>query len=527
MLAEMIGEKYMELKLVTKTGRSIVVELTESGKFYAQKQYEIYVNDAKFMDSDKVITSLYNLKPDTEYVIKAVYEGKEIDAITVRTDREFITLNVKDFGAYGDGVHDDTNAIQCAIMSSPKDSRILVPAGIFKISSIFLKSDITIELAKDAVLSAFTQRDKFPILPGVIESYDEKDEYNLGTWEGNPLDMFSAIITGINVENVVITGEGIIDGCTSFENWWKDPKIRNIAWRPRLFFINHCKNITLHGITVQNSPSWTLHPYFSQDLKFIDIKILNPANSHNTDGLDPESCTNVLVLGVYISVGDDCIAIKSGKIFMGKKHKVPTSNMIVRQCCMRDGHGAVTVGSEIAAGVKNVHIIDCVFLNTDRGLRVKTRRGRGKDSVLDDISFENIDMDNVMTPFVVNSFYFCDPDGKTDYVASKEPLPVDDRTPSIDRLTFKNIEATNCHVAGAYIYGLPEQKIKKVTFENIHISYSENAQPGTAAMMLGCEESCKKGIVVNNIEELVLKNVNITGCIGEEIIAGNVNKITK
>lgn len=517
----------MELKLVAKTGRNAVVELTESGKFYSDKQYEIYVNNKKFADSDKVITSLYNLKPDTTYSVKAIYDGQEFGGVEFKTDWEYVTLNVKDFGAYGDGVHDDTNAIQCAIMSCPKNSRILVPAGEFKISSIFLKSDITIELAKGSVLSAFTDRDKFPILPGVIESYDENDEYNLGSWEGNPLDCFSAIITGINVENVIITGEGIVEGNTNFENWWKNPKVRNIAWRPRLFFINNCKNVTLHGITVQNSPSWTLHPYFSDDLKFIDIKILNPANSHNTDGLDPESCKNVLVLGVYISVGDDCIAIKSGKIFMGRKHKRPTSNMIVRQCCMRDGHGAVTVGSEIAAGVKDVHIVDCIFLNTDRGLRVKTRRGRGKDSVLDDISFENIDMDNVMTPFVVNSFYFCDPDGKTEYVASKEALPVDERTPAIDRLLFKNINAKNCHVAGAYIYGLPERKIKIVTFENINISYAQDAQPGVAAMMLGCDEASKMGIVVNNIEELVLKNVVVTGCVGEQIVAGNVDNITK
>ena len=96
---------------------------------------------------------------------------------------------------------------------------------------------------------------------------------------------------------------------------------------------------------------------------------------------------------------------------------------------------------------KDVHITDCIFMNTDRGLRVKTRRGRGQLSVLDDISFENIDMDNVMTPFVVNSFYFCDPDGKTEYVGTKKPLPVDRRTPSIKRLTFKDIKATNCHVA--------------------------------------------------------------------------------
>ena len=372
----------MELILVTKTSRSVVVELTDSGKYYTKNQYDIYVNDKKYMESNKVVTSIYDLKPDTDYKIEVKYDGEEIKAIQVHTDYEFVTLNVREFGAYGDGVHDDTNAIQCAIMSCPPDSRVLVPAGEYKISSIFLKSNLTLELAKGAVLSAYTEREKFPILPGVIESYDEKEEYNLGSWEGNPLDTFSAIVCGINVENVVITGQGTIEGNTSFENWWKDCKIRNIAWRPRLFFINHCSNVTMHGITVQNSPSWTIHPYFSEHLKFIDICIKNPANSHNTDGLDPESCTDVLVLGTYISVGDDCIAVKSGKIYMAERYQVPTSNMIVRQCCMRDGHGAVTVGSEIAAGVKDVHIKDCLFMNTDRGLRVKTRRGRDRKSVV-------------------------------------------------------------------------------------------------------------------------------------------------
>lgn len=517
----------MEIQIVIKTGRSVVVELTDSGKYYSEKKYDIYVNGEKFMESDKVITSLYGLKPDTEYTISAVYDGKEIAPVSVKTDYEFVTLNVKDFGAYGNGEHDDTNAIQCAIMACPKAGRILVPAGEYKISSIFLKSDITLDLAKGAVLSAFTEREKFPILPGVIESYDETDEYNLGSWEGNPLDCFSAIVCGINAENVVITGEGTIDGNAGFDNWWYNVKVRNIAWRPRLFFINHCKNVTMHGITVQNSPSWTLHPYFSDHLKFIDVKIKNPANSHNTDGLDPESCTDVRVLGTYISVGDDCIAIKSGKIYMGRKHKIPTSDMEVRQCCMRDGHGAVTVGSEIAAGVKDVHIRDCIFMNTDRGLRVKTRRGRGKDSVLDDISFENITMDNVMTPFVVNSFYFCDPDGKTEYVGTSKALPVDDRTPAIKRLTFKDIKATNCHVAGAYICGLPESKIERLTFENVDISYADDAKSGVAAMMLACKESCKAGIIVSNIKELVLKNVNVEGCEGEPVVAENADSIVK
>lgn len=515
----------MELKLVTYTGRSAVVELTESGKYYTGKPYEIYVNGEKYMDSDKVVTSVYGLKPDTEYEISAVYDEKQILPVVFKTCYEFVTLNVREFGAYGDGIHDDTNAIQCAIMACPKDSRVLVPEGVYKISSIFLKSDLTLELAKGAVLSAFTERDKFPILPGIIESYDEAGEYNLGSWEGNPLDTFSAIVCGINAENVVITGEGTIDGCTSFENWWKDCKKRNIAWRPRLFFINHCNNVTMQGITVQNSPSWTIHPYFSNHLKFIDVKIKNPANSHNTDGLDPESCTDVLVLGTYISVGDDCIAIKSGKIRMAEKYKIPTSDMTVRQCCMRDGHGAVTVGSEIAAGVKNVHISDCLFMNTDRGLRVKTRRGRGQLSVLDDISFENIDMDNVMTPFVVNSFYFCDPDGKTEYVGTRKALPVDSRTPSIKNLKFKNIKATNCHVAGTYICGLPESKIKKLIFENISFEYAKSAKSGVAAMMLGCDEASKQGMIVSNVEELILKNVRVTGCEGEPIVADSVDNL--
>ena len=175
--------------------------------------------------------------------------------------------------------------------------------------------------------------------------------------------------------------------------------------------------------------------------------------------------------------------------------------------------------------MNNVKITDCLFLNTDRGLRVKTRRGRGKDSVLDNITFENIKMDNVMTPFVVNSFYFCDPDGKTEYVGSRNPLPVDDRTPRIDRLTFRNIECHNCHVAGAYIYGLPEQKIAEVTMENVHIDYAEDAKSGVAAMMLGCDASSRRGIVAANVKKLTLINVSINGADGEPYELINVDSV--
>mgnify|MGYP001624306371 FL=1 len=195
---------------------------------------------------------------------------------------------------------------------------------------------------------------------------------------------------------------------------------------------------------------------------------------------------------------------------------------------MRDGHGSITLGSEMAAGIKNLRAVECRFLHTDRGLRIKTRRGRGKDAVIDGILFENIYMDNVMTPFVINSFYFCDKDGKTDYVQCKDPLPVDDRTPCVKKLAFKNIEAENCHVAAAFFYGLPEQKIEEVEMENVNVTYAENAASGMPAMMCGIpEEICRMGIYANNIKKLTLKNVNIQGQDGEAIHIENVDEIVR
>ena len=154
------------------------------------------------------------------------------------------------------------------------------------------------------------------------------------------------------------------------------------------------------------------------------------------------------------------------------------------------GHGAVTIGSEISGGVDDIQIKNCVFYHTDRGLRVKTRRGRGKDSVLQGIVFDNIRMEHVRSAFVINSFYYCGPDGKTEYVSSKAPLPVDDRTPSVKDVHIRNVECADTHVAGVYFYGLPEQKIEQVEMENVHITYAENAESGTAAMMQGCERTC-------------------------------------
>lgn len=514
----------MSIKVIFRTARCVTIEIEDGSIYESEKEWEIYIDGIKYGTTKQVITSIYDLKPDTRYEIAVKSTDGESVAV-VKTDREFVTLDVREFGAKGDGIQDDTPYIQAAVMCCPKDSRVLIPEGIYRITSLFLKDDLRLELAKGAVLSAETDRTKFPVLRGMIESYDEREEYNMGTWEGNPLDCFSSIITGMNVKHVVIYGQGIIDGNASKENWWNNPKVRRIAFRPRMIFLNHCEDIVIQGIQVQNSPSWNLHPYFSNHLRFLDLKVLNPKDSPNTDGLDPESCHDVEIAGVYFSVGDDCIAVKSGKIYMGSKYKVPSQDITIRQCCMRDGHGSITIGSEMAGGVRNLTVKDCLFLHTDRGLRIKTRRGRGKDAVLDEIVFENIHMDHVMTPFVINSFYYCDPDGHTEYVASKEALAVDERTPEIRTLAFRDILAENCHLAAAYLYGLPEKKIERVEMERIHITYAKDAEEGVPAMMDGISPVSRMGIYANNIKTLVLEDVVIEGQFGEAVVAENIDNL--
>lgn len=510
----------MEIKPVFVTARSIMFEVIEDANYFTE-EYEILVNDIVVSKSDRVIETIYDLKPDTTYMVQ-IRRGMFIsNSMQIHTKYEFVTLNVRDFGAKGDGITDDTASIQATIMCCPKDGRVYINNGIYKFTNLFLKSNLILEIDKDATLSAFTDKSHIPILPGRVESYDEEKEYLIGSWEGNPLTSFASLITGISVENVVICGRGTIDGCADFQNWWDKEKRKHDPARPRMVFLNHCRNVTLQGLTIMNSPAWNLHPYFSENLKFLGLSIFSPSKSHNTDGLDPESCRNVDIIGVHFSVGDDCIAIKSGKIYMGKTYKTPSSNIMIRQCFMENGHGAITVGSEIAAGVKEITATDCLFINTDRGLRIKTRRGRGKDSVLDEITFKRIKMDQVRTPFVINSFYYCDPDGKTDYVATKEALPIDERTPEIRRIHIQDVLCDHVHVAACYFYGLPEKKIEEITMENVRFNYAEDAKPGTAAMMKGCDPTSKMGIFIRNASRVILKNVILNGNEGKNIdIAG-------
>ena len=507
----------MEFKVVQKTSRSITAELINQDIYYTKESYNVYLNgECIIQDETKNVFSLYDLIPNTSYEIAVGHLEKEFVKHTVVTEKEFVRLNVKSFGAIGDGKTEDTSMIQAAILSCPDGGSVHIPEGTYLTAPLFLKSHITIELDENATLLGITDRNRYPILPGYTPTTDETDEYYLGTWEGNPLTSMASLITGIHVEDVKIIGKGTLDGNAQNGDWWIDVKNKKRAWRPRTVFLAYCKDIIIQGVRVQNSPSWTMHPYFSENIRFLDMTIENPYNSHNTDGIDPESCKNVDIIGVRISVGDDCIAIKSGKLFMGKKFRKLSEDFAIRNCIMEKGHGSVVVGSEIAGGVKNINVSQCLFRETDRGLRIKTRRGRGKDSVLDQINFSNIEMDGVYTPFVINMYYYCDPDGKSEYVYSKEALPVDEMTPCIKCLTFTDINCYNSEVAASFFYGLPESPIEEVKLENIRFEFKQDAQPGVPAMMSFLEPVSKMGIFARHIHKLTLDNVKVIGYEGKE-----------
>ncbi len=212
---------------------------------------------------------------------------------------------------------------------------------------------------------------------------------------------------------------------------------------------------------------------------------------------------------------------------MAKKFHTPSSHITIRNCLMNDGHGAVVLGSEMGAGIRNLNVSYCIFENTDRGVRVKTRRGRGKLAVVDGVTFHHIVMKNVLTPLVINMFYNCDPlDGKTWYVWTKEKLPVDERTPYLGKFVFRDMVCEDASACGGFFYGLPEAPIASITLQNISISFKENPEIKKPAMMSYLQPMKQKGLYLKNVEEVILKNVQINNYRGSPITRSNIGKIT-
>ena len=492
--------------------RYAVVELDNLLPYYTEETMEVFVNENFYAKSNKNVIGIYDLEPNQKYNIKV---GNE--AVQFVTKEEVICLHTNLFNPAKDGTTDDTLKLQAAILCCPEGGTVYVDEGLYLMTCLFLKSNINLYFAKGAKFICQYDRNKFPVLPGLINNGVK--ELNLGSFEGSETDVFASIITGINIENVTIGGQGEIDGQAILGDWYKNHNEKRIAYRPFGIYFNRCENVSVAGLYIHDTACWNIHPYFSNNLNFLDLRIENPTGMPTTDGIDPDCCNNVLILGVSFNVGDDCIAIKSGTIDFAKKYLRPTSTLTIRNCLMQKGHGAVVFGSEASGGINDIIVSQCYFQNTDRGLRIKTRRGRGRYGKIENITFKNIIMDKVATPFVINMFYNMGPKGGHEpFVWAKEKQPVDITTPYIGHFTFNDIKCKDVSLAAGVFLGLPEEPIKSLTFDNVEFSYDLNAKPGYPVMIEHKDEMCRVGLYLDNVDRLVLRNVIFSGNLGEEVV---------
>ena len=418
-------------------------------------------------------------------------------------------MNILDYAASVPTPADWTAAFQQAIadLRTRGGGTLIVPAGDYPTGAIRLYDNMTLHIESGAVLRFHQDASAFPLID--LE------------FEGIAGLAHQPCIYAEHAKNVTITGYGTLDGQGSY--WWTRQRAgQNAHPRPYLVCFNHCEHVTLENVTLTNSPAWTVHPLYCRNVVIRGLNIKNPADSPNTDGIDPESCEYTRIIGVNIHVGDDCIAMKASKVFLGMKLKKSCEHTVIRNCLLDKGHGGIVIGSEMSGGVKDMVVTQCLMDHTDRGLRVKTRRGRGNTAVIDGLVFRNVEMRGVKAPFVINMFYFCDPDGHGPYVQCRDAMPVDEYTPKLGSLTMEDITATDAQFAGCYFDGLPEQPIERVSMKNVTITFDPNAEAGQAAMADNRPLVKKLAIYAENVKEIDLHNVKIEGYEGERLHFVNV-----
>lgn len=509
------------MKILALTPKSATFELDGYlSPYFSGNNFLIELNGKLVRQENRNVFSVFGLTSNTDYICKANGES-----VKFRTLQSSLEISIDKFGAVGDGLHDDTGAFTAAMNCLPENSVLIVPAGQYSLKPVFLKSGITIYLEKGAKICAAAARGDYPVLPGVIEGANCRR--SIGTWQGEEDDCFASVFTAYCQNNIAIIGDGEIDCGATQGDWYFNHKVKRVAWRPRGLFFNRCEGITVLGIAVRNTPSWNIHPYFCTDVKLYDLVLENSSDVPTTDGIDPDCCTGVEIVGVKISVGDDCIALKSGSLELAKRYKTPCSCVTIRNCLMRAGCGGVVFGSELSGGIEDVNVSKCLFEGTERGLRIKTRRGIGKIGKCDGVTFSDIVMKNVKVPFVINMFNNeSGESAHTEYVWSTEKLPVDERTPQIGSFVFKDMVCTGVAYTAAAFYGLPESPIKSITFDHVSFTYNDNSKEGFPDMRERNVAVKNQGLDFRCVEKVILKNVVISGQIGEPVLTDDVKKIT-
>ncbi len=421
----------------------------------------------------------------------------------------------------------DLNCIQSALdrIKAAGRGKLILTEGSHISNPLRLVSNLELILEKGAVLTFMADPFAYPLV--------------WTRWEGTECYAIQPMIYAENSKCIYLHGKGIIDGNGAV--WWEwyrkirdgivpaelESGIKEIIdknnkivrgsggggaqtgfLRPPLLQFKNCSDIKIRELTIRNSAFWNTHILYSSDVLIELVNFFNPGNSANTDGLDIDSSRNVLISSCMFDTGDDCVCLKSGMDEDGRKIGIPCESVIIRDCTMKRGHGAVVFGSESAAGIHDVTVENCRFLGTDRGIRLKTRRGRG--GVISGISVESVYMNDVICPVSVNMFYRCGLDEKDLKRLSDTGLhKVDSTTPAVRDIVIKNVRAENVKSAAGYFCGLPENPITGIKLENIEISLAGPGRLYEPAMDMFFTQSGPSGFIIKFSEEPVMKNVRI------------------
>lgn len=378
-------------------------------------------------------------------------------------------------GGIGDGVHDNTAAFAEAARRCAVDGGgvLLVQTGTWLTGSVRLPSRTTLRIEAGATVLGSRDPDRYPLIAR--------------PWEGRITSCREALIAAEDAEDVVIAGDGVIDG--QGEDWWRAVRAKTPEGlrRPLLISLRNCRRVRLAGLALRRSPAWTVHPWRCQDVRIDGVSITNPPDAPNTDGIDPESCRDVVITGCRIDVGDDAIVLKAGTSETGGGCHPPCERVAISACTIVRGHGGIVIGSEMSGGVRDVVVTGCVLDGTDRGIRIKTRRGRG--GAVENLTVSAVTMRRVGCPLVVHAYYRYTGLQAADvpWVSSREPQPVDVRTPLIRGLHLTDVVADE--VTGpclGFLYGLPERPIAEVSLRGCRFRHRLEADPAQAepAMMV-------------------------------------------
>ena len=385
-------------------------------------------------------------------------------------DKQF---SIADFGAKADGKTKDTDAIAKALDAAEQagGGTVRFAAGTYLTGAVKLRSRVGLHLEKGATLLFSTDPTDYPVV--------------LTRWEGTECMNFSGLIYGRDVSDIAITGEGTIDGQGSA--WWPwskragptlvklremgetgdDPTQRKFgkpedSLRPCLFEPINCQRILLDGVQFVNSPFWTLHPIYCTDITARNMTLIG--TGPNTDGFDPDSCSNILVENCTFDTGDDCVTLKSGRDKDGRRVGKPTENVHVRNCTFKRGHGTVVIGSEMSGGVRNVLAETLTADGTDAGVRIKTRRGRG--GVVENVVYRNMTIKNIgKQAITIDMFYDVGGNPNVDQT-SPEGLPV------IRNVLVEHLKCDSAATA-IVVRGLDDSQMSGITLRDITIAAKE------------------------------------------------------